>query len=379
MSKRTCVVCGNELPKKNRKYCSNTCNGIALRNKRRPDMEGKTPWNAGLTADTDERLAKVAQSMHKNVVDRDTLYQLYTEQNLSLRAIGKKYEVAKNVIKRLVDEFGLIRKRDKLTKELVETLYASGKSYVDIGKMYNCSPVYISQNFGQDIEARNYQNDAGIDMDKETIYDLYWNQWMSYDQIAEKLNVDFTAVPYWLKKFGIKTRTAMETRRGPNWVEPDEKQIIHLYQAENMGMQAIGNLFDVSRQYIKNVLERNKIGIRTSGYPNISHYTSQDGHKVKSSLELQVDDWLFEQGIEHEYEPYIAKTKYKADFKVQDTFIEVWGIEGNEKYERKRQKKLRVYEKHNLSLISIFPDDFPDLHILQPLTKYSLQHLTNRL
>lgn len=372
MKTRLCEICGNPLPRKNGTYCSNTCNGIALRNRRRPDMEGKIPWSAGLTKETSEVIARISESKLKNVVDRDTLYQLYYEQNLTLSQIGQRFGVSKGPIQRLVTEYGLIRKRDELNKTLVEELYSSGKTFTEIGSLYNCSAGYVTYHFGQDIEARNYRNNVGINMDKETIYDMYWNRWMSYEAIAEELKVDFTGIPYWLKKFDIPLRTAWESRRGPDWEAPDPDVLIHLYQSENMGLQTIGELFGTGRRYVENILKENNISLRQSGYPNVSYFTAKDGHRVKSSLELQVDNWLFEHCIEHEYEPYIADTKYKADFKVGDVFIEVWGITGNEKYNLKRQKKEGVYQKHNLSLLSIVRKDFPDLHVLSPLAENAI-------
>jgi len=335
-------------------------------------MVGRTPWSKGLSAETDKRIKAISDSKRKDVIDKDTLQEFYVEQNLALHTIGERYNVSKHTVKRLVNEYQLCRKRELLTQEIVESLYWQGYSYTDIGNEYNCSSTFVSSNFGQRIDARRARSEAGESITHKALYELYWDQWMSYEAIAETLNVDLTAIPYWLSKFDIPKRSAWETKRGINWQPPDPEIVIHLYQAENMGMRAIGNLFDVGRGLIKRILVENDIEIRASGYPNISQFVANDGHCVKSSLELQVDNWLHQHGVDHEYEPALGNTKKKADFKVGDIYIEIWGIVGNEKYERKKQHKLALYKKFELSLLSVYPEHFPDLNILECLIQKSL-------
>jgi len=215
-------------------------------------------------------------------------------------------------------------------------------------------------------------NRAGVEPDKALLEHLYWDEWLNYEKISERLGVDFTTIPYWLKKFDIPRRTLWETRRGRDWVEPDLQVVAHLYEAENMGTDAIGKLFKVSSTYISKLLNKMQISLRKSGYPNVSHYTAKDGHRVKSSLELQVDDWLFAHNIPHQYEGQIGDTNLRTDFIVGSTYIEIWGITGHQAYEDKRKRKLEAYQRHQLELLSVYPHDFPALRVLEPLTKYAL-------
>jgi hypothetical protein len=374
-----CPVCGGKVPAQNGKYCSNECQGIGTKGIERPSMKGRKTWATGLTNETSEKVRKISEAKKKNVVDAETLHRLYVEEDMTLKAIGDIYGVSKHVIKRLAGEYGLKRKRELLTEELVIHLYESGMSFVDIGREYNCSPSYVAQNFGQSVEARRFHSKDGSRMPfetrdgrvvtKEMLQELYTDQWLSYEEIAEILSVDFTTIPYWLKKLGIATRTAWETRRGATWVEPKAETLIHLYQSDKMGMDAIGALFGTSKEYVQRILRDNGIAIRKSGYPNIPNYVAQDGHKVKSSLELQVDNWLYLNGVLHIYEPRIKGTRYKGDFLVGDTYIEIWGLVGHEKYDEKKAKKIAAYEQAGLKLLSVYPSDFPDLTILETLLR----------
>lgn len=382
MATFTCLVCGATFQAKNnrthpRKYCSRKCFFEARTGMERPDMRGRKAWNAGLTADNDARIAAVTKAKLKNVVDRETLYQLYVVENLSLKAIGQRYGVGKTVIRRLTEEFGFARKRDQLTQDVLQELYAEGKTTTDIGEMFNCTNTFVgnlARQFG--IKLKRQRNQAGIKPDPETLRQMYWAEWLSYEAIAERLGVDFTSIPYWLKKFDIPKRDAWQTRRGPNWQEPDIEVITHLYEAETMGTQSIADLHDgTSKAYIAGLLKTAGVKLRESGYPNVSRYTAKDGHRVKSSLELQVDDWLYEHGIDHTYEPAIGTSKYKADFLVGDTYIEIWGIMGNAKYQAKQQKKLEAYHHFGLKLLSVYRKDFPHLHVLDVLSSTPLELL----
>jgi hypothetical protein len=366
-----CPICGGKVLKRNGMYCSNECNGIGMRGIVHPGMLGRTPWSKGLTNDTDERIARISETKRKDgVVDKDTLTNLYVERNLTLREIGDMYGVSHWKIRQLVNEFGLERKRDKLTQELVEELYASGMSFADIGHEYECSPAYVRQNFGMEIEARRYKSDAGASINKETLRSMYWNEWLTYHQIAEILNVDFTAIPYWLKKFDIPTRTVWETRRGKDWQEPDPKAIVALYTDDGLGMDVIGKIFGVSISTIRPILESQGIEIRDTRFGHKS--TAKDGHAVRSGLELLVDNWLYRHGIPHGYEPKLRGTRYKSDFIVGDIYIEVWGMMERFSYREKHNKKLAVYKKLGLNLISLYPSDFPSLAKLEVLLKNSL-------
>ena len=53
-------------------------------------------------------------------------------------------------------------------------------------------------------------------------------------------------------------------------------------------------------------------------------YIADDGHKVRSSYELKVDNWLYHHSISHATNQRIQN--YYYDFKVGEYFIEIWGI-----------------------------------------------------
>lgn len=94
------------------------------------------------------------------------------------------------------------------------------------------------------------------------------------------------------------------------------------------------------------------------------HYAN-DGHKCDSLAEKIIDDWLFSRNIQHERNIHYFDTKFTADFKIGDTFIEFFGLHGQlKRYDVLMRKKMKLIQQHNLKLISIFPNDiFPTLQL----------------
>ncbi len=95
---------------------------------------------------------------------------------------------------------------------------------------------------------------------------------------------------------------------------------------------------------------------------------AQDGHVCHSLAEQQIDDWLFAQGLPHEREPsYPAHStlnptgRRRADWKVQNTFIEYFGLIGDSKYEEKMEEKIFLARYCNIDLITIYPSDIENL------------------
>ena len=89
-------------------------------------------------------------------------------------------------------------------------------------------------------------------------------------------------------------------------------------------------------------------------------YTCKDGHKVMSEAEQILDDYFFDKGIKHAYEPkiYVNNVPLTPDFCIylndEPVYIEYWGVVGDGDYENSKKYKLDHYHKSNLTLINIY-------------------------
>ncbi len=99
-----------------------------------------------------------------------------------------------------------------------------------------------------------------------------------------------------------------------------------------------------------------------------------DGHECHSLAEKMIDDWLYQNRIPHAREPHYPRhSKYnpsgqsRADWLVNDTFIEYLGLAGEPVYDRKTKSKINHAKELGLELICINPKDLDDLGNLHHL------------
>ena len=157
----------------------------------------------------------------------------------------------------------------------------------------------------------------------------------------------------------------------PRYIKLDEKKIIQLYE-KGLSAIEIGKILGVSNCVIYRRLRKNGIKIRDVLFGNKERIRTDDGHLVKSSPELIIDNFLFNNKIHHIYDGNIADTNHKFDFYIPgaNLYIEYWGLERFEKYKNRTIIKLELYKKLGLNLLSIYPKE--DIHKkLLPLLKFS--------
>lgn len=100
--------------------------------------------------------------------------------------------------------------------------------------------------------------------------------------------------------------------------------------------------------------------IEVAGYdPNpvmfAKHYLAKDGHKCDSMAEKIVDDWLYERKIDHLiHVPYPWHNGMKCDFLVGDTWVEIFGLEGNlKRYDELKKEKLKLVKQYKVKLLRL--------------------------
>lgn len=99
-------------------------------------------------------------------------------------------------------------------------------------------------------------------------------------------------------------------------------------------------------------------------------YRCDDGHYVRSKIEMIVDNWLYSHNIAHAYEKKIPGQKMSCDFYIKksdgkEIYIEVWGgLENpaeNQRYLARKKEKETIYKKLNLKLLSIEEKQFSNI------------------
>ena len=214
--------------------------------------------------------------------------------------------------------------------------------------------------------------------------------------IADEIGMTAAGVLYRLKKAGIEIRPnganlqlpeAIEASKKarqaighpPNFIELPIDVIVSRYKSGESA-ESIGVSLGVALSVILNRLRGAGVKIRRAGFSR--RRKCPDGHIVDSQWEYAVDRWLSERNIPHEVHPVVpwyvsGKSPERADFLVGNTYIEIWGIIGNEKYNAKRLSKTANYAKCGTPLIEVFPHhilsgDFSPLASLISVNHYSV-------
>lgn len=126
--------------------------------------------------------------------------------------------------------------------------------------------------------------------------------------------------------------------------------------------------------------------IESAGYtPNpvlfANKHVALDGHKCDSFAEMIIDNWLFDRGIEHSINiSYPENNRYTVDFKVDDYWIEYFGLLGSvTKYKKSFEMKLKLSKKYNIKLIKIYPSDLFPVCNLDTLLEPVVMHYSKSL
>lgn len=110
-----------------------------------------------------------------------------------------------------------------------------------------------------------------------------------------------------------------------------------------------------------------KIALNESGFEHQRIFKTKNGIKVRSVYELKLAQVLESYNISYEneimYKDVIPnfKRQYRFDFRINIDntlyYVELFGIEGNEKYEKRKQEKIDLCKKNNIPLIQLYQAD----------------------
>lgn len=202
---------------------------------------------------------------------------------------------------------------------------------------------------------------------------LYHDEFKTLGEIAEIFEVDTSTVANWMNEHGLETRSSGGTKRGRDFIMPTKSELESMYTDKKMSMREIGRAINGSKTIVRRLIKKYKIKPRPPIYNGRDFIECKDGHKVMSSLERIVDDFLFDNGIEHDYDKRLPKPygRFKTDFYCIDSgvYIEVWGITNNKEYNKRRKRKEKIYNDLGIDLISIEAHDFKDDTVFEKLNR----------
>ena len=183
---------------------------------------------------------------------------------------------------------------------------------------------------------------------------------LPYSEVALRYGVDASAVPHWLKRHGLAlSQGPLLTRRRGAVAELPTVLTIRSLHDQGLSQCAIARMYGVSTEPICRLFREHGLTARPAGWDGGKRHVCSDGHRVRSTYELRVDDWLAAHGVQHEYEPQLPfDRRCHADFLANGWYIEVWGVTNRASYEASKERKLSLYRQHGLPLIELHPWTF---------------------
>jgi hypothetical protein len=104
-----------------------------------------------------------------------------------------------------------------------------------------------------------------------------------------------------------------------------------------------------------------------------AEHQCDDGHYVRSLSEKTIDDWLYNNKYVHAYEKSVfmdsePEAVVLSDFYLPDgnVYIEFWGLNDDQKYLERKEKKIKMYQDNKYQLISLEEKDVKRLNDIMP-------------
>lgn len=307
--------------------------------------------------------------------DEITLRTLYETERLSQQQIADRYGVHQSTISEWLAGYGIQRlpKSTLATTphvrpdiETVRRLYETERLTTrQIGSMFGVSKTEVLRwlqfyNISRRAANSGLLNRGLPEPTKEDLERLVHQEHKGYRYIAQIYGVDMAAVPQWLKKHQIERPTVWDTRRkGVTVVYPTQEELRQMYIEEGMTLAQIAAQVGVSQTPIARLCQEFGIPLRPDGFNGGIRFGCEDGHLVRSTYEQKVDNWLYENGIAHEYEPRLPfDRRWYADFLANGWYIEIWGVHNSKDYAQRKSRKISLYRAHQTPLIQLSIDSF---------------------
>lgn len=108
-------------------------------------------------------------------------------------------------------------------------------------------------------------------------------------------------------------------------------------------------------------------------------YQCEDGHYVRSLSEMNIDNWLYNHNYVHAYEKSVYMESdpdaiVLSDFYLPqgELYIEFWGLTDDEKYSKRKETKINLYDTNNYKRLDLYEKDIKRLNDILPreLGKY---------
>lgn len=204
---------------------------------------------------------------------------------------------------------------DEKKEEIIELHQEKGWTNKQLSEHYGVSTCAINTRLRKwKSNVSDCNRNSRVDIPKEDIRRMYWDEEMHPSQIADKYGVHKMTITNKMKTYGIPTRTKSESRMG---------ELNPLYR--------VGHTKESKKKMSDSYLNGRTVGFNTHWGKNIKYCTLHQGEvTMRSGWEVKVADYLTSKGLDwfYEYEWLeLDSLNYLPDFYLPElnTYIEVKG------------------------------------------------------
>lgn len=197
-------------------------------------------------------------------IPKETLEQLYYEEGLNQKEIAERLGLSDSKVRHQMQEYGL-NARGKLVdipqEEVARLYYEEGLTQEQIGEIYGVSFSGISQRMRKwGMETRT-QSDYKIEIQKELLEELYYNQRLTLKQIAEIFGVTDGTVANRMKEYGMKRRKHSDY----TYIDIPKEELCQLYVEYQMTVSSIAEIYGCAVSSVYKRLAEHGIELRPLG------------------------------------------------------------------------------------------------------------------
>lgn len=150
---------------------------------------------------------------------------------------------------------------------------------------------------------------------------------------------------------------------------PEQKDIMTKASLVDYDKDKIRN--SINYNYIKrNFITVSILLIACGEEPNVTYcsgnsYISKDNHKCDSSKEVTIDNFLYNNNINHSVHELYPNSNFKCDFKIKNIYIEYAGLTDKLNYKKDIERKIKFAKDNNINQIVIYDTDINTLNNLK--------------
>jgi len=206
--------------------------------------------------------------------DEDTLYELYVERGLGAPTIADRLGCGKKTVYRWLDRHDIetcsqtVPEPLKSEEELHHLYWEKELSTNEIADALDCGNTTVHRWMEKhDISRRNVGGCADAPWrDEDTLRELYVNQRLSTQEVADEFGCTGSAIFRWLKKHDIPIRSQSEGQQLNTPELRDEELLRDLYVSQELSTRTIAERIGCSSHTVSRYLRKYDIETRESDW-----------------------------------------------------------------------------------------------------------------